>query len=38
MQGPKDHTDEQALKVSNAGRGRGMSAKKYMELPLRFVL
>jgi hypothetical protein len=28
MQGPKDYTDEQALKVSNASRGRGRGASR----------
>jgi hypothetical protein len=28
MRGQKDHSDEQALKVSNAGRGRGRSASR----------
>jgi hypothetical protein len=28
MKGQKDHSDEQALKVSNAGRGRGRSASR----------
>ncbi|MCI08887.1 retrovirus-related pol polyprotein from transposon TNT 1-94, partial [Trifolium medium] len=28
MKGQKDHNEEQALKISNAGRGRGRSASR----------